>query len=450
MTNSFNMNNMTKQNKEKQSLSYFTPFVDEIESFICSLLKKRTEKENELFSLDLNGKITDAFHNLVPLSVRKKSGLFFTDTILSQKAVNRIKIILDKGKSVVDPACGIGNLLASCAKYLPRGGNVNETLKIWSELIHGYDVHEEFIRMTKLHLFLAATQLHKKHNLPIFYNRDDLFKGIQLCNTLSLSKPTHQIDCVVINPPYGYIKAPDNCSWAAGKIQTAALFLEKLLVSAHAGQHMVAILPDVLRSGSRYHKWRKIIEENSMNLDIELVGRFDRKTDVDVFILHVVKGKAKQYSTDWYMLNELKNNEYFKLKDLFNVMVGPVVPYRNPEKGKFHPYLDCSSAIPWSILNKLPRRRFSGTVINPPFVVMRRTSNPKDKSRSISTIINCNKPVAVENHLIIIKPKNGTLKLCKNLIEILKLPKTKEWFDKRIRCRHLTVSAVKELPWWKL
>ena len=56
-------------------------------------------------------------------------------------------------------------------------------------------------------------------------------------------------------------------------------------------------------------------------------------------------------------------------------------------------------------------------LIMPPFVVVNRTSSPRDRLRATATIIKGTEPVAVENHLIILSPKKGGLKV---------LPKTFE------------------------
>lgn len=52
-------------------------------------------------------------------------------------------------------------------------------------------------------------------------------------------------------------------------------------------------------------------------------------------------------------------------------------------------------------------RQLAGTVFAPPFVAVRRTSGPRDRSRA-----------------------------------------TDAWLNRRIRCRHLTTSAVAGIPWW--
>jgi hypothetical protein len=86
--------------------------------------------------------------------------------------------------------------------------------------------------------------------------------------------------------------------------------------------------------------------------------------------------------------------------------------------------------------------------LKPPFVAIRRTSRPGDRHRAIGTLITALQPVAVENHLIALRPKDGTVKACRELLYSLKDDRTTHWLDERIRCRHLTVAALNELPWW--
>jgi hypothetical protein len=54
----------------------------------------------------------------------------------------------------------------------------------------------------------------------------------------------------------------------------------------------------------------------------------------------------------------------------------------------------------------------------------------------------------VENHLIVLRPKDGTIGACREVLGILKDERTTRWLNERIRCRHLTVAALDELPWW--
>lgn len=63
----------------------------------------------------------------------------------------------------------------------------------------------------------------------------------------------------------------------------AALFVEKVLRFCLDGTKVCALLPDVLRSGTRYQKWREWVIKNSFIEKVEIVGRFDKYADVDVF-----------------------------------------------------------------------------------------------------------------------------------------------------------------------
>ena len=91
-------------------------------------------------------------------------------------------------------------------------------------------------------------------------------------------------------------------------------------------------------------------------------------------------------------------------------------------------------------------RRHEGKVYAPPFVAIRRTSRPGHPYRATATIIAGKIPVAVENHLIVCEPKNGTLRTCRELMRQLKTEAVNEFLNARIRCRHLTVGSVAAIP----
>ena len=92
-------------------------------------------------------------------------------------------------------------------------------------------------------------------------------------------------------------------------------------------------------------------------------------------------------------------------------------------------------------------RKYTGRTFQPPFVVVRRTSRPDDKFRAVATVIVGHELVAVENHLMVLLPKDNKLSSCKKLLSVLKSEETNKWLNERIRCRHLTVNALKNVPW---
>jgi hypothetical protein len=79
-------------------------------------------------------------------------------------------------------------------------------------------------------------------------------------------------------------------------------------------------------------------------------------------------------------------------------------------------------------------------------VVIRRTSRPGDAYRATATVIGGESPIAVENHLLVCEPKDRKLATCKKLMLQLKTDAVNKYLNGRIRCRHLTVQAIEELP----
>jgi hypothetical protein len=93
------------------------------------------------------------------------------------------------------------------------------------------------------------------------------------------------------------------------------------------------------------------------------------------------------------------------------------------------------------------RRRHRGRRFRPPFVAVRRTSRPAKGGRRVpATIVRGGEPILAENHLLICRPKDGSLASCHELVELLSSSEAGIWLDARIRCRHLTVGALRELP----
>ena len=136
--------------------------------------------------------------------------------------------------------------------------------------------------------------------------------------------------------------------------------------------------------------------------------------------------------------------------ELFVVSVGAVVPHRDPNKGRWSPFATSRTVPAWNIVREIGQhRRFEGTKVQPPFVTVRRTSSPRDPERAIGSVVLGKVPVAVENHLIVLKPKRGGQESCEFALQNLKDARTKAWLDERIRCRHLTVGALRELPIWR-
>jgi hypothetical protein len=133
--------------------------------------------------------------------------------------------------------------------------------------------------------------------------------------------------------------------------------------------------------------------------------------------------------------------------DRFHVHIGRVVPHRDKKIGPKRAYIHARCVPTWVVMTKFTEvRRHEGPAYKPPFVVIRRTSRPGDAYRATATVINRKSPIAVENHLIVCEPKDGKLATCKRLMLQFKTDAVNEYLNARIRCRHLTVTAIKEVP----
>lgn len=382
----------------------------------------------------------------------RASGAFFTQQRLSRFALRPILPTIRTNSIVLDPACGAGDLLLGCAAKLPIDSDLDDTLLRWGTQIIGRDLHAEFINAAKGRLILKAFSRGAKPSRSKISSHS-AFPDLCATSIFECEETYERATHVVMNPPFGTITAPEGCTWGSGKISAAALFLEACVKQAVPRTRVVAILPDVLRSGSRYDKWRGAIEQYAEVQSVRTRGQFDEKADVHVFVLELlIKKKPVSFikknielRADW--VPSPKSSR--QVQDCFDVCVGPVVDYRHPHEGKWRPFVVAKALPMWRKVTQPERnRRFRGKVLKPPFVVVRRTSRPEDKHRAVATVVSGKRAVAVENHLIVLKPKNGKLSACWRALKNLRHNKTNEWLNKRIRCRHLTVSALKGLPWW--
>lgn len=380
----------------------------------------------------------------VPISELRASGAFFTGSVLADFALRAAATSLSSDSVIFDPACGAGDLLVACAKRLPLQRGLDGTVAHWGSQLLGCDLHDEFVEAARSRLILTAIDRGMQGRV----RQTDCFGGIRKACGLISQETYKAATHVVINPPFTMIPAPEGCEWASGKVNLAAVFVETALKYARPETRLVAILPEVLRGGSRYERWRKLIQSLSRLNRIESFGLFDRWADVDVFVLDVTATTQHRSSKPWLWARP-SSREVDCLANRFEIGVGPVVPYRDAKKGPVYPFATARNVAAWQEVKALDaKRRYAGRTSMPPFVVVRRTSRVGDKHRAIGTIIRGKSPVAVENHLIVLKPNDNTLSSCRELLTQLKRDETTKWLDRRLCCRHLTVSAIRELPWW--
>ena len=422
-------------------LDMYAPFVAEL----MELAGSEEQDGDAAIAAVLNGDAYAALRELVPLESRRAFGIFFT----SPEYARSLLELLDSNKNpkykVLDPACGAGDLLLAYANHLPLSSTLEKTLAAWGEVLYGIDISEELVSTTKLRIALLAKQ-RGNFSGPIQESTYS-FPHIRCANALQTKKALSEVDLILLNPPYQGTKTPNSCSWASGKVSAAAIFVEHIVRHMGPDTRLYAILPEVLRCGSRYQKFREAIGKYVDSPKVLSLGTFDQWTDIDVFVCEL---RPRENALDNLSppIFEFPDTQSSLVGDRFNVHVGPVVAYRSPKTGVLRPYLEARDASPWSEAHVCKKTRaFSGSVFDPPFVVIRRTSRPGDTHRAVGTIIKGTGPVAIENHLIVAIPKKQTVKECNALLRVLRNSETNAFLDAAMRCRHLTVQSVKDIPW---
>jgi len=383
---------------------------------------------------------------LIPIENLRSTGSFFTGDRLAEVAITNLPVSINTDSVCIDPTCGVGNLLIAASKSLPILESLDETIELWGQCLRGFDLHTEFVECSKLRLINEAISRGAQKSKKSLEELERLFVHIQVGDIFdhldSLKNATH----LLVNPPYNLKQAVKPLSWGGGKVNLAAVFTEEIVKNSIPGTVITAVLPEVLRSGSRYELWRGTLS-SVLEHSVEISGRFDSRTDVDVFNMYgCIRGEVIEGSSVW-----VDSKKGPCVGEHFDICIGPLVAYRDKHKGVEAPFIYPKILKKWiEVEVSSPVRKTATRLIQPPFVVVNRTSSPSDQCRAAATIIKGSQPVAVENHLIVMSPKKGGLNKCRKLLKVLKSSCTNSYLNDRIRCRHLTVGAVKEIPWIEL
>lgn len=390
----------------------------------------------------LNGEAHSELRRLVDPQFLRDGGVFFSSPSVAREVANRIRRTVTRESRILDPACGGGDLLIACALTLSRPKSLEATLDVWSRQLLGRELFRDLARVSRLRLSLAAHAARVWSQYP--YERYPAFQAIRSGCGLSSEDTIANATHIVMNPPFALEVASEECTWASGTVTSAAPFVERVMRAAQPGARIVAVLPDVLRSGSRYEKWRKLIGSLARVRATKVLGRFSRSADVDVFLLDLELRKKPYARSKGIWTSPARRNT---VGHDFDVSVGSVVDYRSEKRGPWRSYATTSDLPPWGHVRTIRRRRrFEGRTERGPFVAVRRNSRPNDKYRVVATIVTSKDRIAVENHLLVLRPKDGRVTSCRELIKELKAERVNRWMNERIRCRHLTVAAMRELP----
>lgn len=391
----------------------------------------------------LDGAVSRLVKESTSLGRRRSLGAFFSGEGLARKVIRAAR---PRGRAkFFDPTCGPGDLLLEASHRMPAWPSLRKTLAHWGKRLGGMDIQPEFIRFARIRLALEALRRGGNQDVPRIDELPRLLPQLVVGDVLQELGRVKRFTHLISNPPFSRTKAPSECTWARGKITAAALFFERCLASADPGTSISAVLPDVLRSGSRYEKWRAEIGRRSSLIEVSIHGQFDAEVDIDVFLGVAVRNDDGAAGKAFPSPDRIRGGR--RLDHLFEVHVGSVVPHRDPKVGPQRAFLQSKGLTKWDAVRRVRlKRRYAGPTFAPPFVVVRRTSRPGDRSRAQATIVLGKRPVAVENHLIVLSPRDGKRSTCSNLLPLLQSSATNSWLDERIRCRHLTVQAMRGVP----
>lgn len=428
-----------------QRFAAYEPYIESLRD-LASRAVTRGSSTGEVEAA-LDGAASRALIKLVDRPARREAGAYFTSGLWKARLMEVLPYQVSG--AWLDPACGAGDLLICVARRLPIRRTLTATLNEWALQLHGVDLHPQFVEAAKLRLLSLAALRHAAHyprSKPDTIDFDRLFPGIRVGDGLdALREPSAGLEGIVMNPPFTTQRAPRDLNWATGGVTMAGMFLDAAVTWNH-GKRIVALLPDVIRTGSRYAALRKRVEERLTSGTIGDTGEFGPEADVDVFVLAGTAtaaplGRALQWWPD-------PPATVTPLATFAKVSVGTVVDNRDLHEGPWRPYLTARELGRGATLDVPKRRRQSirPTEI-PPFVVLRRTSRPANGGRALDPVVIVGKtPVIVDNHLIVLRPHVNSLDACHLLAQKLGSSDVACWLEGRIRLRHLTTRAVGEIP----
>lgn len=433
----------------RSPMATYSRYVESLRSTSLSVLTGRLDPSDPAVTASLNGQAASELRRLVSTEERRENGAFFTGSAIRSRLAEAVS---DYGVApYFDAACGAGDLLLAAAETLPSGDDPLTTLSAWTNQLFGRDISPTFVSAARSRLLLAALARHERGSVRLGRS---FFRGVSVGDGTHSTVLSRRTGTLLLNPPFGKQQAPPDCEWGKGGVSRAALYLEQVVRRLSVGSRVIAILPDVLRSGSSLRRFRLVLEGLLEIEEIVELGQFDTWTDIDVFLLVGTRRAAPPVASPSAMAQDPArwtrppSLGRHTLGDFFEVRVGPVVHTRDAMKGPWHPFL-VAHELPRSGVITQPRsnRRFAGRTFQPPFVVVRRTDRPsKSGPRAVAVTVDGATPLAVENHLLVLRPLDGRLETCQEVADWLAGDEVRDFLDARIRCRHLTTAALRDVP----
>ncbi|HIB8922000.1 TPA: N-6 DNA methylase, partial [Morganella morganii] len=238
------------------------------------LIKKIKLLETDFFPrlVDLDS-IDSILRSILPLKEMREAGCFFTGENLSFKTIDSFFESISSQSIILDPTCGAGNLLIACSRKLKVKNTLSETLESWGHILRGYDLYSELVTTAKLRIIIEALNRGTVSDCSI----DDALELLPFIQTKDAMTATYEdvekITHIIMNPPFNSWPSPTIGYWKKGKVNSAGVIFDHYIRILPINCNISAILPDVLRSGSRYHSFRDFIS-SEMKAFCKIYGQF--------------------------------------------------------------------------------------------------------------------------------------------------------------------------------
>lgn len=199
------------------------------------------------------------FHNTTPLSKRKRLGQYMTPHDIALRLASLIP--LTESHSILDPACGTGELLVAALSLVPR----NKTLL-------GWDIDPHVLS-------------YSSNSPSIYYTVFDALSG---------DYPGESFDVILANPPYLTMTPTAEqkqryASVIGGRVNMISLFFAEALKLIKPGGYLGFIIPPAMNTGAFYTALRTTILNQATIFHLELLKGFDAfdeaYTDAQILIL---------------------------------------------------------------------------------------------------------------------------------------------------------------------
>src|SRR5258708_302546 len=97
----------------------FRPYVQTLAALLDASAREGADVKQMELEAALDGQPSRELRRLYTTESLRNTGTYFTGSRLAHRLVNPFKPRLHNVERVVDPACGAGDLLVACARYLP-------------------------------------------------------------------------------------------------------------------------------------------------------------------------------------------------------------------------------------------------------------------------------------------------------------------------------------------